>query len=61
MGGIRLQMPLPFVLATRTAARSEGWRAETVMAPVLSNIGWCERPGLKLHVRDDEAHGRAAV
>ena len=55
--GIRLQMPLPFVLATRTVARSEGWRAEKVMAPG----GWCERPGLKLYVRDDEAHGRAAV
>lgn len=59
--GVRLCMPKPFALAVQTIGRNEGWRAETLMAPVLSNVGWCERPGLRLFTRENEIHGRAPV
>lgn len=59
--GVRVQAPLPFAKAMITVARSEGWKAEALLGPLLSNIGWLERPGLMLHVRPDEEHGRAAV
>ena len=61
LDGVRLHMPKPFVSSIQAVARHEGWRAETLMAPVWSNIGWCERPGLKLFLREGEQHGRAPV